>query len=168
MKQAWVKKLREVIQETYFSSALPLSLPKSPAKLKAGSQRSSRWAIFTKIINSFYLEKIIYTRPTLFTNFIEYLDLKLLFENEWYAWMLNGQSCMTFTLGAIFRHEFSWKMNMFDSLWDSSWFVNSLHIKIKCQKKNKVLLNNGLTVPLLFFRFLQIILNWKMKLYFNC
>ncbi|XP_046675322.1 triple functional domain protein isoform X5 [Homalodisca vitripennis] len=41
-KQHWVKKLREVIQETYFSSALPLSLPKSPAKLKAGSQRSSR------------------------------------------------------------------------------------------------------------------------------
>ncbi|RZF34081.1 hypothetical protein LSTR_LSTR011651 [Laodelphax striatellus] len=41
-KQQWVKKLREVIQETYFSSALPLSLPKSPAKLKPGSQRSSR------------------------------------------------------------------------------------------------------------------------------
>ncbi|XP_075229474.1 trio Rho guanine nucleotide exchange factor isoform X4 [Lycorma delicatula] len=41
-KQHWVKKLREVIQETYFSSALPLSLPKSPAKLKPGSQRSSR------------------------------------------------------------------------------------------------------------------------------
>ncbi|KAL0280126.1 UNVERIFIED_CONTAM: hypothetical protein PYX00_001517 [Menopon gallinae] len=42
VKQAWVKKLREVIQETYFSSALPLSLPKSPAKLKGNSQRSSR------------------------------------------------------------------------------------------------------------------------------
>ncbi|XP_054274180.1 triple functional domain protein-like isoform X3 [Macrosteles quadrilineatus] len=41
-KQHWVKKLREVIQETYFSSALPLSLPKSPAKLKGSSQRSSR------------------------------------------------------------------------------------------------------------------------------
>ncbi|XP_066996303.2 kalirin [Anabrus simplex] len=41
-KQTWVKKLREVIQETYFSTALPLSMPKSPAKLKAGSQRSSR------------------------------------------------------------------------------------------------------------------------------
>nr|XP_024216575.1 triple functional domain protein isoform X4 [Halyomorpha halys] len=41
-KQAWVKKLREVIQETYFSTALPLSLPKSPAKLKGSSQRSSR------------------------------------------------------------------------------------------------------------------------------
>ncbi|XP_073973142.1 trio Rho guanine nucleotide exchange factor isoform X3 [Rhodnius prolixus] len=41
-KQAWVKKLREVIQETYFSTALPLSLPKSPAKLKGNSQRSSR------------------------------------------------------------------------------------------------------------------------------
>ncbi|KAF6201860.1 hypothetical protein GE061_004256, partial [Apolygus lucorum] len=42
MKQAWVKKLREVIQETYFSTALPLALPKSPAKLKGCSQRSSR------------------------------------------------------------------------------------------------------------------------------
>lgn len=41
-KQMWVKKLREVIQETYFSSALPLSLPKSPAKSKAPSYRSSR------------------------------------------------------------------------------------------------------------------------------
>ena len=43
VKQTWVKKLREVIQETYFSTALPLSLPKSPAKGKSGSsQRSSR------------------------------------------------------------------------------------------------------------------------------
>lgn len=42
MKQTWVKKLREVIQETYFSTALPLSLPKSPAKLKGNGQRSSR------------------------------------------------------------------------------------------------------------------------------
>uniref|UniRef100_A0A8D8Y3N1 Triple functional domain protein n=2 Tax=Cacopsylla melanoneura TaxID=428564 RepID=A0A8D8Y3N1_9HEMI len=33
-KQLWVKRLREVIQETYFSSALPLAPPKSPAKLK--------------------------------------------------------------------------------------------------------------------------------------
>ncbi|XP_071053767.1 triple functional domain protein isoform X4 [Onthophagus taurus] len=41
-KQLWVKKLREVIQETYFSGALPLSLPKSPAKFKPHSQRSSR------------------------------------------------------------------------------------------------------------------------------
>ncbi|KAI4471044.1 rho guanine exchange factor-related [Holotrichia oblita] len=41
-KQLWVKKLREVIQETYFSGALPLHLPKSPAKLKPYSQRSSR------------------------------------------------------------------------------------------------------------------------------
>ncbi|KAL1516598.1 hypothetical protein ABEB36_000493 [Hypothenemus hampei] len=42
-KQLWVKKLREVIQETYFSGALPLmTLPKSPAKLKTHSQRSSR------------------------------------------------------------------------------------------------------------------------------
>lgn len=37
-----MKKLREVIQETYFSTALPLSLPKSPAKVKGNSQRSSR------------------------------------------------------------------------------------------------------------------------------
>lgn len=42
-KQMWVKKLREVIQETYFSSALPLSLPKSPAKTKAPNHRSSRY-----------------------------------------------------------------------------------------------------------------------------
>ncbi|MPC23919.1 Kalirin [Portunus trituberculatus] len=31
-KQTWVRKLREVIQETYFSSALPLTMVKSPAK----------------------------------------------------------------------------------------------------------------------------------------
>jgi len=39
----WVKKLREVIQETYFSGA-SLTLPKSPAKAipKPSSQRSSR------------------------------------------------------------------------------------------------------------------------------
>ncbi|XP_076272417.1 trio Rho guanine nucleotide exchange factor isoform X4 [Rhynchophorus ferrugineus] len=42
IKQLWVKKLREVFQETYFSTALPLTLPKSPAKLKTHSQRSSR------------------------------------------------------------------------------------------------------------------------------
>lgn len=36
-KQLWVKRLREVIQETYFS----LSMPRSPAK-KSSSQRSSR------------------------------------------------------------------------------------------------------------------------------
>lgn len=43
-KQIWVKKLREVIQETYFSGA-SLTLPKSPAKTannKASSQRSSK------------------------------------------------------------------------------------------------------------------------------
>lgn len=41
-KQVWVKKLREVIQETYFSGA-SLTLPKSPAKsAKASSQRSSK------------------------------------------------------------------------------------------------------------------------------
>ncbi|XP_071527234.1 triple functional domain protein isoform X3 [Panulirus ornatus] len=32
VKQTWVRKLREVIQETYLNSALPLSLAKSPAK----------------------------------------------------------------------------------------------------------------------------------------
>ncbi|KAG7167735.1 Kalirin-like [Homarus americanus] len=32
VKQTWVRKLREVIQETYLSSALPLSMAKSPAK----------------------------------------------------------------------------------------------------------------------------------------
>ncbi|XP_060840380.1 triple functional domain protein isoform X2 [Rhopalosiphum padi] len=41
-KQTWVKKLREVIQETYFNSALRMYMPKSPAKLKPDSQRSSR------------------------------------------------------------------------------------------------------------------------------
>lgn len=43
-KQIWVKKLREVIQETYFSGA-SLTLPKSPAKINkatALSQRSSK------------------------------------------------------------------------------------------------------------------------------
>lgn len=42
-KQIWVKKLREVIQETYFSGA-SLTLPKSPAKAMkaASSQRSSK------------------------------------------------------------------------------------------------------------------------------
>lgn len=43
VKQQWVKRLREVIQETYFSSALPLHMPKSPAKVKPlQNQRSSR------------------------------------------------------------------------------------------------------------------------------
>ncbi|XP_076313108.1 LOW QUALITY PROTEIN: triple functional domain protein-like [Tachypleus tridentatus] len=43
IKQTWVKKLREVIQETYFSSALSaLNLPKSPVKLTSKSNRSSR------------------------------------------------------------------------------------------------------------------------------
>uniref|UniRef100_T1IXB4 Uncharacterized protein n=1 Tax=Strigamia maritima TaxID=126957 RepID=T1IXB4_STRMM len=42
-KQLWVKKLREVIQETYFTSTLPLNLPKSPAKMsKSASNRASR------------------------------------------------------------------------------------------------------------------------------
>lgn len=42
-KQIWVKKLREVIQETYFSGA-SLTLPKSPAKSSkpSSSQRSSK------------------------------------------------------------------------------------------------------------------------------
>lgn len=41
-KQAWVKQLRQVIQETYFGNALPLQQPpKSPARGKH-SQRSSR------------------------------------------------------------------------------------------------------------------------------
>lgn len=41
-KQIWTKKLREVIQETYFSGA-SLTLPKSPAKtIKASSQRASK------------------------------------------------------------------------------------------------------------------------------
>ena len=41
-KQIWVKKLREVIQETYYAGA-SLTLPKSPAKTtKASSQRSSK------------------------------------------------------------------------------------------------------------------------------
>ncbi|GAB6019934.1 hypothetical protein CHUAL_001465 [Chamberlinius hualienensis] len=34
-KQCWVKKLREVIQESYFSSTIQLNLPKSPAKSKS-------------------------------------------------------------------------------------------------------------------------------------
>lgn len=41
IKQIWVKRLREVIQETYFSGA-SLTLPKSPAKTTKASQRSSK------------------------------------------------------------------------------------------------------------------------------
>ncbi|XP_037933419.1 triple functional domain protein isoform X2 [Teleopsis dalmanni] len=40
-KQVWVKKLREVMQETCFSGT-SLTLPKSPAKNSGSSQRSSR------------------------------------------------------------------------------------------------------------------------------
>ncbi|EDV95637.1 GH15671 [Drosophila grimshawi] len=40
-KQIWVKKLREVMQETCFSGT-SLTLPKSPAKKSGSSQRSSR------------------------------------------------------------------------------------------------------------------------------
>ncbi|XP_068142683.1 LOW QUALITY PROTEIN: triple functional domain protein [Drosophila tropicalis] len=40
-KQIWVKKLREVMQETFFSDT-SLTLPKSPAKHSGSSQRSSR------------------------------------------------------------------------------------------------------------------------------
>lgn len=40
VKQAWVKKLREVIQEMSFSTTPLLSLQKSPAKMKG--HRSSR------------------------------------------------------------------------------------------------------------------------------
>ncbi|KAJ8977414.1 hypothetical protein NQ317_000215 [Molorchus minor] len=48
-KQLWVKKLREVIQETYFSGALPLSLPKSPAKLQAAqSEIEQTWRNATR------------------------------------------------------------------------------------------------------------------------
>lgn len=39
--QIWVKKLREVMQETCFSGT-SLTLPKSPAKNSGSSQRSSR------------------------------------------------------------------------------------------------------------------------------
>ena len=39
-KLVWVKKLREVIQETYLSSALPLN--KSPAKTPNKNNRISR------------------------------------------------------------------------------------------------------------------------------
>lgn len=40
-KQIWVKKLREVIQETYFSGA-SLTLPKSPAKTSKNASHSQR------------------------------------------------------------------------------------------------------------------------------
>ncbi|XP_059472379.1 kalirin isoform X2 [Neocloeon triangulifer] len=41
-KQTWVKKLREVIQETFFGSVMPIGLPRSPARTKGNSQRTSR------------------------------------------------------------------------------------------------------------------------------
>jgi len=41
-KKQWVKKLREVIQETYFNTALRLNAPRSPSKSESGSHRSSR------------------------------------------------------------------------------------------------------------------------------
>ncbi|KAH9644216.1 hypothetical protein HF086_008705, partial [Spodoptera exigua] len=41
VKQTWVRRLREVIQETYFSGALHQP-PRSPARRPASSQRSSR------------------------------------------------------------------------------------------------------------------------------
>lgn len=49
-KQTWVKKLREVIQETYFNSALRMYMPKSPAKLKPENHRSSRFVLLLIII----------------------------------------------------------------------------------------------------------------------
>lgn len=42
VKRSWVKKLREVIQETYFNTALRLNPPRSPSKSESGSYRSSR------------------------------------------------------------------------------------------------------------------------------
>ncbi|CAL8069824.1 unnamed protein product [Orchesella dallaii] len=42
VKRLWVKKLREVIQETYFNNALRLNAPRSPSKSESGSHRSSR------------------------------------------------------------------------------------------------------------------------------
>ncbi|KAF4519123.1 hypothetical protein B566_EDAN007396 [Ephemera danica] len=37
-----LKKLREVIQETFFGSVMPIGLPRSPARTKGSSQRTSR------------------------------------------------------------------------------------------------------------------------------
>jgi hypothetical protein len=44
-KQSWVKKLREVIQETFFGSVMPIGLPRSPARTKGNSQRTSRYRL---------------------------------------------------------------------------------------------------------------------------
>lgn len=44
-KGAWMRKMREVIQESYLSSALPnvsLDPPKSPLKMRTSVQRTSR------------------------------------------------------------------------------------------------------------------------------
>ena len=44
-KSTWMRKMKEVIQESYLSSALPnvsLDPPKSPLKMRPGSQRTSR------------------------------------------------------------------------------------------------------------------------------
>lgn len=65
-KQTWVKKLREVIQETYFNSALRMYMPKSPAKLKPESQRSSRFVSLLFII----LSQII-----IIVNFFHYSEI---------------------------------------------------------------------------------------------
>ncbi|KAI9551891.1 hypothetical protein GHT06_022227 [Daphnia sinensis] len=48
VKNAWVRKMKEVVQESYLNSALPLSnvtlepLPKSPLKVRSAVQRTSR------------------------------------------------------------------------------------------------------------------------------
>lgn len=45
-KNAWVRKMKEVVQESCLNSALPLNLdplPKSPLKVRSAAQRTSRW-----------------------------------------------------------------------------------------------------------------------------
>jgi len=55
-KQTWVKKLREVIQETFFGSVMPLGLPRSPARTKGNSQRTSRYGHSLFLSFCYYLQ----------------------------------------------------------------------------------------------------------------
>ena len=62
VKRLWVKKLREVIQETYFNTALRLSAPRSPSKSESGSHRSSRYVFHVCVLKFMYLKKNVCLR----------------------------------------------------------------------------------------------------------
>lgn len=54
VKQTWVRKLREVLQETYLSNALPLSLAKSPAKTPKQNRASRYKYVFVVVVVCIY------------------------------------------------------------------------------------------------------------------